>query len=588
MSNIKKAVNLTNFLVSLPKIKYLLSCMLLIGVLFGVLASFIVGNISFETIFQGSLEGLFLLSIPALLSSILLKLILRKILFRRIVAASLIGQIIYAIAYFLYLILLNTSFQHKEVVLFLAASLAFVIWFLIARLVFILKWRAFLFSALQIIIYGIFLFTGKIITVSGDPFIIILKFFIASTIFLAFVYLFFLIINAPMKRSFGLNTLDAASMFLAHWFYESKNIEEEFERIGEEVTTILSVFLFKRKEDTISFVIPYIHYGPFGSLGGSNFSSLIAEELKKSYGIKAFVFHGTSTHDFNPVASNELKKIISSFDEGYKNCNFSNSSVAYAYGRSKECFAQSLIFKNCAFVGVSRAPYTTEDINFGLGLAIMEACEKHIPSVSIIDQHNAETGEITSFEPGSAIGFNYLNAACRSVGKKIKGNELQIGVSQKHISLSALGPGGIKIAVVSTTPKYVIVLIDSNGVKPEAREKIVSEVKKIGKENKTDFEVGVYTTDMHTLNAVRGAVNPVSEDTELFKIIKEGVLEALEDIKPAKFSFFKRYFKINVLGAKQSIELISTLNAIISVAKIAAPLIIIGSIISILWIISKI
>ncbi len=588
MSNINKAVSLTNAFISLPKAPYILSFMILIGVLFGVLGSLVSGSVSLESIFEGALEGLFLLSIPAVLTSLLIKLMIRKIPFRRILAASVVGQIIYAVAYFTYLMLLNTSFQYKEAVIFFAASLAFAIWFVVARFVFILKWRAFLFAALQVIIYGVFLLTGSMIAVSGDPLVIIAKFFIASAVFLGFVYLFFMIINAPMKRNFGLNTLDAVSLFLSHWFYESKNIEDELERVGEEVETIITAFLFRRKNDTVAFVTPYVHYGPFGSLGGSNYSYLLAEELRKRHAIDAFVFHGTVTHDLNPVASSELDEVVAAFDAGYRNCKFSKSGVALTRGFSKECFAESLVFKGAAFTGISRAPETTEDVNFGLGLAIMGEGEKYVPMVSVIDQHNAETGDITSFEPGSEVGFSYMNAVGDSLSKKFKSGDLRIGVAHKQAEIPQIGLAGIKIAIFSSKPHYALILIDSNGVKPEMRERIIEEAKAAGRKRKIELEVGVYTTDTHSVNAVKGVLNPVGEESRMISAVREGIEEALADMQPALFSSFKNRFKIHVLGAKQSIEIISTVNAIVAVAKIAAPLIIIGSIISILWIISKI
>ncbi len=584
MSNIKKAVGLTNAFITLPKAEYLLSFMILIGLLFGILTSLMQGKVSIESVFEGALQGLFLLSIPAVLTSLLIKLMIRKIPFRRILAASLVGQMIYALAYFSYVLLSGTTFAYKEGIIFIAASLAFVIWYVVARFVFTLKWRAFLFAALQVIIYGVFLLTGSMIAVSGDPLVIIWKFYVASAVFLGFVYLFFLIINAPMKRNFGLNTLDAVSLFLSHWFYESKNIEDEFERVGEEADTLISAFLFKRKSGTVAFVTPYVHFGPFGSLGGSNFSYLLAEELRNRHSVDAFVFHGTVTHDLNPVAGSELDKIVSAFGDGLRKSKFEKSGVALSRGFCKECFAESLVFKGAAFTGISRAPQTTEDVNFGLGLAIMSEGEKHVPLVSAIDQHNAETGDITSFEPGSEVGFSYMCAVSDSLSGKLSSAPLEAGFAHRQLELPQMGLAGVKIAVFSTKPKYVLILIDCNGVKPEVREKLMDEVKSLLKEK---VEVGIFTTDTHSMNTVRGVLNPIEDEDALMKAVKEGVQEALADMQPAAFSAFKERFKIHVLGAKQSIEIVSTVNAIVAVAKIAAPLIIIGSIISILWILTK-
>ena len=69
-------------------------------------------------------------------------------------------------------------------------------------------------------------------------------------------------------------------------------------------------------------------------------------------------------------------------------------------------------------VSLSRAPKVTEDINFGLGLALISTAEKNTDTAMVVDQHNAETGEITSFEPGSETGFNYLQAIEKAVFMK--------------------------------------------------------------------------------------------------------------------------------------------------------------------------
>jgi len=53
---------------------------------------------------------------------------------------------------------------------------------------------------------------------TGDPFNVLLKFYISSFVLLAGLYIFFLLINAPMKRTFGVASTDAVSMFFSQWF----------------------------------------------------------------------------------------------------------------------------------------------------------------------------------------------------------------------------------------------------------------------------------------------------------------------------------------------------------------------------------
>ena len=55
----------------------------------------------------------------------------------------------------------------------------------------------------------------------------------------------------------------------------------------------------------------------------------------------------------------------------------------------------------------------------------------------------------------------------------------------------------------------------------------------------------------------------------------------------AEFYSEKRLIDLRVLGAKQAIELVSTVNAIVAISKVAAPIIMVSGIIAILWIISR-
>ena len=140
-----------------------------------------------------------------------------------------------------------------------------------------------------------------------------------------------------------------------------------------------------------------------------------------------------------------------------------------------------------------------------------------------------------------------------------------------------IGKAGIKVAVVSSSPEYVIILIDANGVKPELNQTIVARVKEVGKRLGRDWEVGVYTTDTHQMNMVKGVLNPLKAEEQILLDIESCVEEAANDVADADFFCAKRWFDIDVLGAKQSIEIVSTVNSIVAVAKITFPLIMLGA-----------
>ncbi len=581
MSNIYKAISLTNYLIQLPPTSTLLFLLLLLSILFGFGLSFITGFPPLETI----LDALFILTIPGFLTIILAKALMSKVPTRRITATALAGAAIYAITYLVAVSLQLFATPAGSEVIFVGSAIVFVIWYIIARIVFVHKWRSLIFAILQLFLNAIFLiFNGFLPISTGDPLNVLLKFYMSSFVLLAGLYLFFQLINAPMKRTFGVASTDAVSMFFSQWFYDKKDIEKAFRKVGETVKTYLSVFLFRRKDGDYAFIVPCVHFGPFGNLGGSNFSYLIANELEKKHKLKSLVFHGSATHDLNPVSATELKKITDACSEIFSNAKPSETKVSYLHSSNENALAEVLKFNNHGFIGLTRAPKTTEDISLGMGMALMSTAEKSLLSATIVDQHNAETGEIEYVEPGTKMGFHYLDSVEEALSKKGKEKKLKAGFAFGATDSQKIGPAGIKVAVFGTEPHYAIILIDANGVTPPFRRKLMSAVESAFRRKGWDKVVpAIYTTDTHTVNAVRGVVNPLTDNQLILDQVCALVQNAYEDMQDAKFYSKKRLVDIRVLGAKQTIELIATVNAIVAISKVAAPVIIISGIIAILW-----
>ncbi len=582
--NINQAVNLTSYFITLPPAPYLIIGILALGLAFGLVIDLGKG----VPLINQLVDGLMLLSLPALLTSVVIKLMLRRMPYRRIAATALAGEAVYALAYGASLLLSGVNPLWAQLVILVGSAIVFVFWYVIARFVFILKYRSIIFAMLQLLFYLLFLFSNQALYVTSAPFIdVAAKFYVSSFVLLAALIIFFFIINAPMKKNLGLSSTDAMSYLFSQWLYHNKDVERVFQQVGEDVKTVLCISGFRRKKDTVFFVTPYVHYGPFGNLGGSEFSHLIAAEMDKRYGSKTFVFHGTVTHDLNPVATSEISKILACADEAIRSADYQPAKVSLSLGESAECRAQALRIGESAIVSLSRAPLVTEDVNFGLGLSLMFEAEKHASRAMIVDQHNAETGDITSFEPGSLVGYNYLGALRAALSGKAEKAPLRIGVAFRSVESDVVGKGGVKAAVISSKPEYVVIVIDSNGVTPESRDKIESEVKALGKRLGRDLTVGVFTTDTHQTNMVRGVLNPLKEQENILAAIRDAVEEAAGDMQEARYFQDTRWFDIRVLGAKQSIEVISTVNSIVAVAKITLPLVFLGGLLLLIAVASK-
>jgi putative membrane protein len=579
MGNLNKAVALTDYFVSLPKSRYLVGAMLVLGVLFGIGVS-MERYSGLELLVNGSFQGLMILSFPAILSMLIIKLLIYRVPFKHIAATTLICELIYAITYSIGLFIFSFSPSYSKFVFLIGAGAVFVIWYATAKLVFTLKWRSFLFAVIQLFFNLVFLLGSRIMDFGSGPVDAMLKFYLAALVFMIAMYLFFLIINAPMRRNFGFSSTDAFSMFAAQWLHQDQSLDEAFDSVGEVVKVPLALFAFERKNnERIFFVVPSIHFGPFGNLGGSEFSYLIANKISEKYKAKSFVFHSAATHDLNPISSEELGSVMGALEDCLKGAKFSNSKVSFISGKYEECFSENLLFDDSIFITLSRAPLVTEDINFGLGAMLASEAEKQVKTAAIVDQHNAETGEVTSFEPGSIIGYNYLSSIQDAFSKpRIHKKPLQVGISMAGVTSPFIGNAGIKVAVFSSEPNVALVLLDSNGIAPEYREKLIAEVKLVGERNGKVLHPIILTTDTHQINSVKGVLNPLTEDAAITKQVCVSVSEAMLDMSDAKFFSSKKWFEIKVLGAKQSIEIVSTVNSIVAVAKIAAPIVLIGSI----------
>jgi len=261
------------------------------------------------------------------------------------------------------------------------------------------------------------------------------------------------------------------------------------------------------------------------------------------------------------------------------------TKVAYLSSSNENALAEVLKFNKDGFIGVTRAPKTTEDMSFGMGMALMATAEKSLHSATIVDQHNAETGEIEYVEPGTKMGFHYLDSIEEALAAKGNGKKLKVGFAFGVSDIQQIGPAGIKVAIFGTDPMYAIVLIDSNGITPSFRRKLMGIVETLFRSKGWDNVIAaVYTTDTHTVNTVKGVVNPLTDNAITLDQVRALVYNAYEDMQEAKFCSEKRLVDIRVLGAKQAIELVSTINAIVAISKVAAPIIIISGIIAILWI----
>ncbi len=574
----KKAVDLTKYLISLPNSKTIFLFTIILSLIFGLLFAFLSEKIyTKQDIFSALGNGLFSLAIPTLISALIIFAIKRKLVFRRILFLCFITMIIYSVSYAGSLLF---SEPLNLIVILLGFGLVFAFWYLIFNTVFGLNKLAITFALIQLVLNSVFLLVGEHIYTGNDPLGILIKIYFAAGIFFGGIYIFLLFINAPMKRVFGIKSTDAFNLFLSQWMYQSKGLEETFEDIGQTVETQVGVARFKGKKQDILFIVPYIHFGPFGNLGGSEFSYLIADQFKDK---QTFVFHGTATHDFNPVSSNELSKITAVIKDSIKKMELKPVKAQLKKATYQSCTAHCIEFSGNSFIGLTRAPKTTEDIEYSVGTSLINKAEQFTNNAIIFDEHNAETGDIDYILSGSPIYNEFIKSIESCLTNKEQIKKLKIGVSQKEINISNIGKAGIKLAILKTNKTMIWALLDSNGITPSARKYFIKELTKYITDKNAIIEI--MTTDTHEINNVRGVLNPLTdlEIEQIMPTLKLMIKEAENNLEEVKGDMIKVPLTIDVFGTMHTSELISTVNAIIAIAKISLPFILITTIIIILW-----
>ena len=584
----KKAVELTDYLVTVPPARRTLFLLIVVGIVFGVTINLLIKGVSFLSIAEGAGNGVFLLSLPAMLTSITLFILGRRLLFKRIVFLSFVCAAAYGVFYLIGTALSIEGFPVSAGVVFVGFGLIFALWFLMAKIVFNLGRASLLFALIQLVFNSLFLLAGKYITLGGDPFSIVAKIYFASFVFLLSIYFIFWLLNAPMKKTFGVSSTDAAAMFLSQWLNQTKELEGAFERIGRDIETIVGVFGFRGKNINALFVVPCVHFGPFGNLGGSEFSSLISSSLSKD-GFEPFVFHGTATHDFDPVSSSELPKVLEGCRRAIGKLEYKKANGYVSVGKAGTSRAHCLVVNDNAFIGLTRAPRTTEDISFSVGLSLMLRAEGYVEKAIVADEHNAETESLSNVEEGNPILFELMDAVGNGLEKKGKKEALLMGTASRFPRVEGIGKNGIRIALFSIgKKKHAYVVFDSNSVMPAFRSEVIDRVREIGKRRKISIDAEIFTTDTHQLSNVKGVMNPVGKlgRETIIGAVEGCVEEALGKLEPVEGGAATERFNIRVFGSGQSAEIVSTVNSVIAVAKVFVPLLLIGTAAFLLWALS--
>ena len=441
--------------------------------------------------------------------------------------------------------------------------------------------RVFLSSVLQPMLCTILAFFMAPVMGFGLTAPLILFIPLSISVILLTVFTFTFLVDCTGEKAVGIPSLSLFKGFMVNWT-ENLNmpLESFFESLGSERDIGLSLLAFRgNKRMKALMVVPAFHPGPFKNVGSSLFPSMIQEALENKLGCVVSVPHGLFGHSLDLSSQAQSQKVIDSVLGSLDFSFFESKATPFVRVRKNGASASCQIFGDCAFLTLTLAPETMEDLPEELNSAIVsEAEERGLSSAIVVDAHNSINGpfkleKVVDPLRVAAVASLEEASSCQRLPFQVGASRIvpkEFGVEE------GMGPGGINVIVTKVgDQKAAYVVIDGNNMISGLREKILLMLHEIGI---TDGEV--LTTDTHAVNGVvltpRGyyPVGEAMDPSKLIEYIREAAMKALNNLEPAKVSWRTEIISnIKVIGEKQ-IEALCTVTekAAKQAKKLAATL----------------
>ena len=371
--------------------------------------------------------------------------------------------------------------------------------------------------------------------------------------------LFTFFIDRVGEKAVGISSFSLFKAFMANWTEDlNRPLEGILESLGSERDIGLSLLAFRgNKGMKALLVVPAFHPGPFKNVGSSLFPSMIQDALENRLRCVVSVPHGLIGHGLDLSSQVESRKVIEGVLDSMDFPFFRSKATPFVRVEKNGASASCQVFGDCAFVTLTLAPETMEDLPEELNSIVVGEAEKRgLSSAIIVDAHNSINGP---FNLGEAVGaLRRVAVASLEEASSCQRYSFQVGASrivpEEFGVKEGMGPGGISVIVTKVNgQKTAYVTIDGNNMISGLRGKILSMLRELGI---VDGEV--LTTDTHTVNGVvltpRG-YHPVGEamdQSKLIEYVREAAIEALNDLEPARVSWRAESIpNIKVIGEKQ-------------------------------------
>jgi len=569
--SLEKTASIMNRLFYAPRPIVLLLPILLLSIITGIIIGLNTTNLYNSII----INGIFLLAIPTFLSALLSKFISESLggifYFRRSILLSFFCLVIICfiviIGKFVLMPYFTVSFP--VLVLFSYATIFWIRHVVFLSIVVSTHLKALLLSLIQPVFGILFLYYVYPFQINEWVFL-----FASFFIFFLSASIFIKLVNAPMKKNFGVNGLELLKYFFIH-MTENKDIaeiEKFFASFSETSDIPIRIIGFKTKKKIKAIlVVPTIHPGPFGNLGGGNLPSKLSDGLQ-DISSNILVPHGATNHDYNLAVSKDCDKVLAEAKLLIDNLKFTSGGTPLIRCHDELDICAQMFGDSLLLVHTS-APNPTDDIDPAIGQMIIGEMKKEgIHETVFVDAHNC-------LEKGTGCVFfntpkaNKIIELSRKAAKLVMKNEtspVKIGYAQRKdfgVKEDGIGPLGIQVLTVETVgKKNTYILFDGNNMVKGLREKIIEEI------NTTVDDIEVLTTDNHIVNVKIGGYNPIGlkiDHDELIQQTSDLVQKSIEDLEECSVGIKSGIVQdVRLFGYGNTNRISTTINSITSTLRI--------------------
>ncbi|UCE73095.1 MAG: DUF2070 family protein [Methanomassiliicoccales archaeon] len=399
---------------------------------------------------------------------------------------------------------------------------------------------------------------------------------ITLIIFLFSVIILTTLATTPMRKAFGVDGLMMVRYSLDHITEGGESganeVEDFFESFSEKMDVHVGLIVFKKDGKIKSImIVPSVHPGPFGMLGGSDLPLKLAKGLADR-SKSVLVPHGAATHDLNLSSSKEKVKIADSVNSLLEKVECHKASSKFIrLSDSMDVCAQ--VFCNGILLIHTSSPNPTDDVDYSTGSAAREKASGSTGRDTLfLDAHNCAKRGSGCIYFGSKESYALIDLTEKAAEKAVEHltDKIRVGYAQKtgYETEKGIGECGIQVLLAETGgQKTAYILFDGNNMVMGLREKIIAEISDV-----VDC-AEVLTTDNHAVNATIGGFNPVGlrmDKDIIIKDVRKLVGIAVGDLEEVEVGMTTGYVKnISVFGHENVARLSSVVNSTMAIMKVA-------------------